>query len=207
MKLLLLMTGVLCCASAAEGVFDFTISSGYYGTQRLEGSESLLITGGGAIGIEARGQSLVEIQSTTAYKLDVGGLSTIDLMDNSSMSYYGGYTNGLYLWDDARAELRGGSINYMRSYQDVFNVIVGRDEQGNPIFNKHIEMYTSQHDYNSVTKKLTGLWWDKSAFSIQLYDIAGYDKTIDNIKFIVPEPATVLLVGLGGVLLRRRVIR
>jgi hypothetical protein len=95
----------------------------------------------------------------------------------------------------------------MRSYQDVFNVIVGRDEQGNPIFNKHIEMYTSQHDYNSVTKKLTGLWWDKSAFSIQLYDIAGYDKTIDNIKFIVPEPATVLLVGLGGVLLRRRVIR
>ncbi len=39
--------GVWACSSVALGAFDFTISSGYRASLRVEGEESLLMTGGG----------------------------------------------------------------------------------------------------------------------------------------------------------------
>jgi hypothetical protein len=71
------------------------------------------------------------------------------------------------------------------------------------IWNPHVTMVCSTHTYNTATKLLTGTWLDGTAFSIQLIDSAGYAATIDNIRFI-PEPATMLLLGIGGVFLRRR---
>ena len=50
---------------------------------------------------------------------------------------------------------------------------------------------------------LTGKWLDGLDFSIQLIDVAGYTPTINNITFI-PEPASLVLIGLGGLLIRRR---
>ncbi|HML76012.1 MAG TPA: PEP-CTERM sorting domain-containing protein, partial [Anaerohalosphaeraceae bacterium] len=61
------------------------------------------------------------------------------------------------------------------------------------------------YSFNSMTSKLTGTWTDNTTFNIQLVNQTGYSPAIDNIKFtIIPEPATLLLLGLGGVLLRRR---
>ena len=50
---------------------------------------------------------------------------------------------------------------------------------------------------------LTGFWADDTAFSINLVDdgISTYDQIVFH---IVPEPATLCLFGLGGMLLRRR---
>jgi len=50
---------------------------------------------------------------------------------------------------------------------------------------------------------LTGNWLDGSGFSVTLLDQTGYDPVYSNINF-VPEPATLALFGLGGLLLRKK---
>jgi hypothetical protein len=200
------------CVSASSGAFDFTISSGYHGTQMLEGQESLLMTGGGVLQIVGFDSSYVEIRGTAPLQDYVGGIPVIGLNHNSTMDYYGGETGGLYMYGNATANLQGGRINYISSYQDVFNVIVGRDEQGNPIFNKHIEMIVREWAYNSQTKVLSGVWnVDNNndslfdTFAIQLHNQTGYDPVIDNITFtIIPEPSTLCIIAAGAWLLGRR---
>ena len=54
---------------------------------------------------------------------------------------------------------------------------------------------------------LKGTWGDDSLFNIQLIDRTqyGYSPAIDNIKFtIIPEPMSMGLLALGGLLIRRR---
>lgn len=205
-KIVLLWMGVWVCSSVSYAVWDYTIGDGQYeyGSVRLYDDETLLVTGGGANEIVAYDSSYVEVQATTPpLQVDVGGINSLNLRQNSTMNYYGGETSGFYIYENAKAVLQGGSILHISSYQDVFNVIVGRDEDGNPIFNTHIEMYVSEYSYDEVTNKLTGLWWDDTAFDVQLHDDPRYEKVIDNIKFTIPEPATLLLFGLGGLILRK----
>ena len=48
-KIIMMLVVVLVCSAIASAAFDYTISDGQYehGSVRLEGQESLLVTGGG----------------------------------------------------------------------------------------------------------------------------------------------------------------
>jgi hypothetical protein len=67
-------------------------------------------------------------------------------------------------------------------------------------------MTVREYDYDDITEKLTGIWQDYSAFDIQL--VTGPSTTfeaIDNISFtIIPEPATLSIMCLGALLLKKR---
>jgi hypothetical protein len=194
-KIVVVLMGVLVCSSAALGAFDFTISGGYHGIKILEGSESLLMTGGGGDGIVARGYSYVEIRGTAPLGQFVGGISTIDLTHNSLMNYYGGETRGLYMYGDARAVIQGGRIDGIRSFQYV------------PVHNNvaypHIiiDCQLNSVVYDSQSNVVAGNWKNGDPFSIQLHDQSGYDPVIENIEFI-PEPMTLSLFGFGGLVIR-----
>ncbi len=197
-KIVLLWLGVFICSSVTLGAFDVTISSGYHGMQRLEGEESLLMTGGGVVGIDAYDSSYVEIQNTAPYQVNVGGIHDLDLNQNSTMFFFGGEIKGIDIYGDAQAVLRGGQIGSIESYQRP----LGGDYPPS-YWDQHIQMYVSEHSYDEATKELTGLWWDDSAFEIQLHDQDGYYSAYSNIEFIVPEPITVLLFGFGALAVRR----
>jgi len=92
---------------------------------------------------------------------------------------------------NASATLTGGEVSNIRSFQ-VATI-------------PHIEMLVRNYEYNQITNVLAGTWEDFSAFSIQLHDQAPWDPAIENIKFtIIPEPATLCLLGLGAFWLKRR---
>ena len=119
------------------------------------------------------------------------GIHTLDILDTTTLNYYGGETSLFTIWDNASAVFEGGRIDFIYSYQNVSL--------------PNIEMIVKEYDFNISTDVLTGLWADDSAFSIQLTDQSGYADVIDNIAFtIVPEPATLSIMCLGALLLKKR---
>jgi len=186
----LILVGVCSSVSFGEITFDYTISDTYeFGIFSLN-SESLLVTGAGAYDIEARGQSYIEVRNTLPLEQFVGGIHSLDLDDFSILNFYDGEMGGFRIIDDATANFNGGRIDYIRSFQDSDQI-------------KHITFIADLDSIDLTGNLLTGNWLDDSSFSITLQDQTGYDSVYSNINFI-PEPATLLLFGLGVIGLRRR---
>jgi len=190
LQITVIMLTLFTSVSFADIVFDYTISTTYeYGVE-IEGEESLLVTGGGADQIDAWDFSYIEIRDTAPLQMHSGGINVLHLNQTSSLNYYDGETGGLKIYDNATAILQGGQILGIESYQNI---------TGGP----HIEIKSDDYDFNLSTNLLAGTWLDGSAFSITLVDQTGYDDVIDNI-FFTPEPTSLLLLGLGGLVLRRK---
>jgi hypothetical protein len=129
----------------------------------------------------------------------VGGILDIALTNTSHMDYYGGVTQELSLFKNATAYLYGGRIDYISSHQLVQWL------NGEP-FGQHIiidcQLGWSWILNNQQKVGITGIWRDGSAFNIRFLNDADYDPVWENVN-IIPEPATFLLIGLGGLWIRR----
>lgn len=102
--------------------------------------------------------------------------------------------------ENAAASLKGGSINYLWSLQ--YTTTTGADP--------HIDLY-AQPGWSWLSDDpllgVEGLWEDGTSFAIEFIndDTFGYDPVWTNINVVeVPGPATVFLLGIGGLLLRRK---
>ncbi|HML76394.1 MAG TPA: PEP-CTERM sorting domain-containing protein [Anaerohalosphaeraceae bacterium] len=137
--------------------------------------------------------SKLNIHNTSPLEEGAGGIWDISLAGYSEFVISGGDIHRLTIGSYAIAQISGGWIGQIYSSQ-------------NATYTKHIEIICRPgYAYNSTTGYLTGLWGDGSTFSIRLDNPSGTSATIDNIKFtIIPEPATMLLLAVGGILLRRK---
>jgi hypothetical protein len=104
--------------------------------------------------------------------------------------------------DQSLLYLNGGTIDML--WSDQGHRFSTPDDP--PVGPEHIFMTVRDYSYDSSTSKLTGTWEDNSTFDILL--LTSPDTTFeafDNIAFtIVPEPATLLLISAGTILLRKR---
>ena len=173
--------------------YDFTITNGYFETKTLIENQTLLMTGGGGYHLALFDKSYASIQNTSLLSEGTGGIWEIQIAGYSSLDFLGGQVHRLDVSSYAYIYIYNGQIDQIYSSQNATHT-------------KHIEIFCqSGFNYNSTTGYLTGLWGDGSAFNIKLINVDGYSPTIDNIKFtIIPEPATMLLLAVGGMLIRRK---
>jgi len=176
-----------------------------FGGLTLTGTQSLLMTGGGGDSLGLLGSSSAVIQGTAPYNQQIypsGGIRDLSVGSYAYLDFSGGEVYEIGIGSYATAVLSGGEIARIKTTQSAWQYV------GQPpvlVPNPHVEMIVKDWDYNTITKILTGIWGNDSLFNIQLVNIDGYSPTIDNIKFtIIPEPATLLLLSLGGLLIRRK---
>ncbi|MBC8378582.1 MAG: PEP-CTERM sorting domain-containing protein [Planctomycetes bacterium] len=122
----------------------------------------------------------------------------IGISDKGHLDYLGGLTRVIDVALNATADLRGGSINYIKSMQ--YTTTLGIDP--------HIDLYV-QPGWSWMSGDsligIEGLWQNGSPFTIEFINDEDYDPVWTNINVIeVPEPATLSLLGFGGLLIRKR---
>jgi hypothetical protein len=186
-KFMLLMSLAL---SASAFAYDYTVTSGYFGDMTLRNNQSLLMTGGGGDSLTGKDYSTLDIRNTSPLVVLSGGIWGLTIADHSQLKFSGGHVDILDIGDYATATIGGGQINELRGFYSYADL-------------QHIKIICDTYNYNTTTKILTGTWLDNSAFNIQLIDTAGYTSTWNNIT-IIPEPATMLLLAVGGLLLKCR---
>jgi hypothetical protein len=148
------------------------------------------------IGEEDGGIWEVFVSSASTLDFNGGEINSIEALWDGTVNMTGGILTSLEMHSESQAHLEGGIIESMASDQ----TLVG----GLPWEEALIHIFCLDYLYDSPSNLLTGHWGDNSAFSINLIDI-GTVQTYDYIEFhIVPEPATLFLVGLGGLAFRKR---
>jgi hypothetical protein len=156
----------------------------------------MLVQGGWGDGLILFDYTSARIECTTPLHYLVGGIWEMQTLAYSSATVTGGEFNTIYVGDYSRLTMSGGKLNYL--YGELIPPIPATSAD------KYIQFICESYSYNSTTKKLTGAWADDSLFNIQLVDTANHPSTYDSINFtIVPEPLSLGLLALGGLLVRK----
>ena len=171
----------------------------YGPSKNLIGNESILFSDeGGMDSLYLTDSCIARVEGTSALEEFFGGIWLISLAGTGHLDFLGGEVHQLDMNSYATATLKGGRIDEIWTYQGT----------GYP----YIDLYCRSWNYNTTTKMLTGIWntdnnndgqWDP--FSIELVDVQDYTPTFDNINIIeIPEPMTILLLGFGSLLIRKK---
>ena len=157
-------------------------------------------SGGGVLLLEVGNSSYIEVRSTSIPVNDnwLGyGIRDLYLFNSSQLLFSGGTTRVVAIGNNATSILKGGSITYLKSMQFTETLGVG----------PHIELYC-QPGYSWIENNpmlgIQGNWMDGAPFRIEFINDSTYDPVYTNINVIIPEPATLMLLGLGGLLIRRK---
>jgi hypothetical protein len=203
-RMLLLFACCLCPAYGGYEYADRVISSGEYVWFLDWITGVLVIDGGGGTPIEVRNSSRIEVWSTsTPLGTGVGGIMDLMLTNTSRLDYYGGETQELTVKRDAIAHLYGGRVDFISSAQYV--TWVDGEPTGQHVFIYARDGWEWKYE-NGKIRGITGLWLDSGTpFDIRFTPLfePDCDPVWANVK-VVPEPASLLLMTLGGLLLRRR---
>ncbi len=211
MKFLQMMLILILASHSFASIYDSNgiatdgyISEGEYGSNVQVSEDSILtVTGGGAEQIRLFDNSHLEIISTKTPLSDYyeggGGIYYITPSDNSTVTFSGGIANYIYVLKDAAAIINGGQVNLIRTAQYEY--------VGKTITIECCEGWSWLYDNEGEINGIAGQWYKygNDEFSIKFLNI---DKplltdTWTHVEVVTPEPTTIVLLTLGGLLAKR----
>ena len=216
------------CASVSFGVFDYNVNEVYYNFQLELDNQSVLVESAGVKEIVALNNSYIEVQNTLPLQPNIGGIRRVDLKNTSSMKLIDGQVDYIFMDDESHLDVLGGEIlttvstgsaestvNFSGGYINNLRLIgfgvatlTGGQLDNVAFWNVSpsisvtfvCDLDTLNLTYdNGDLINATGDWLAGSSFDTD-FSIGAFDEYIH----FVPEPATMLLVGLGGLLIRRK---
>jgi len=172
--------------------------------------------------INILGGSVGFLESWDFSQVDISGGSIEDRLDSwgsSQLNISGGFIYGLVSWESSHADISGGSIGDLVSSSsgqiNVFGGTISGDLRlwgqskirifgydfavdGQPLgYGELTSIYGGLPDYEPL-RHLTGTLLSGELFDNDFY--IGNDARI----VLIPEPTTLLLLGIGGLVLRKR---
>lgn len=192
------------CLFVSSGLASYTHTVSSYGESKtLHDEESILVDlEGGMYELTLFDSSSATVKGTSDLIEGSGGIWLISMSFSSHLEMTGGEVHMIDIDDDSTAILKGGLIEEIHIDQLFYKM------EGDPptqVPNPHITLYyLGGLPTLNAPNVLTGLWGDGDTFEIQLVNDTGIEcNLLDNFTFIpVPEPATLTLLGLGGLLLK-----
>ena len=187
-----------------------------FGNLTLVDYDTLLMTGGEGHNLGLYDWSLATIDDTDPLNIGQGdgGIWKVDASSYSVFNFNDGEINSIETYGDSTVNMRGGDLTTLEMHSEsqayleggtIENMASDQTLDGDmPWHNAMIHIFCLDYLYDSPSNLLTGHWGDSSTFSMNLIDI-GTIPTYDYIEFhIIPEPATLFIFALGGLLLWRR---
>ncbi len=164
-----------------------------FGAESLSTGDELLMTGGWGESVSMGGSSIASIYATDAGK----EIYSILAGTSSTLNIYGGTIREIETQNSNTTTIKGGDIGTLICSQDVHE-----DGPGGAVIPMTTLYVLDGWSYNDTSMILTGQWQNSTAFEIQLEDKYGIS-TYDNLN-IIPEPCSLVLLGLASLALRRR---
>lgn len=163
------------------------------GARTISDDDELIMTGGWGEVINLHDNSLASIYATDAGKM----IRNIFAGNSSTLNIFGGTFGDIETQHSNTTTIRGGDIGTLICSQDVHE-----DGPGGAVIPMTTLYVLDGWSYNDTSMILTGQWQNSITFEIQLEDKYGIS-TYDNLN-IIPEPCSLVLLGLASLALRRR---
>lgn len=169
----------------------------------LGGNETLLVDGGTANRITVYDDSVITVLSTGTLPGEDYGIEAVNLHDHSHMTFSGGEADRVELDDNSSLLYNGGQINSIMQMH-IFSY------EPNPIPQEIIIeclpgwSWLTDHAPYSAIVGIKGTFLDGTNFNTMITPSRNLESVPGVTVVEIPEPLTLVLLGLGGLQIRKR---